>query len=215
LKLEQILAFKKSCEEQGNKTNTLRLKIQALRFFFDFLVAEGNILENPLKEIRQVDYSTSYTPHILTLAEVELFLNHINERSGNVRAAFTLMLCTGLTVAEIASLTAESFSFQEQRAWIKVRKRTVKVESSYCSEILWYYLEGITDVATLVFRLKRDSYRQILYRLSKETDIELTCTGLRVTYASGFLVKGLYRYEVAEKLGIKKLLLNFKPNKTN
>lgn len=100
--VEKFIVFQR---KRGLKPRSVARWMSALKGFFDFLIEEGYLEENPVSEIDRPKVSTPY-PNVLSEEEVkELILSPDNSKTGiRDRAILEIFYATGLRVSELVNL---------------------------------------------------------------------------------------------------------------
>lgn len=93
-------------KKQGLIPSSIARNLVAVRMFHRFLLAEGEIKDDPTSLVDSPSISKPL-PDVLTVAEVEIFLTRINgakKETARDRAIMELLYATGMRVSEVASL---------------------------------------------------------------------------------------------------------------
>jgi site-specific recombinase XerD len=117
LTAEHIREFLSGIRERGCKPNTILNRHRALSRFYGWLVAEGEVHENPLARIGPVAVPTEIQPHY-TAEEVERILRACDtHRLDGLRdkALVWVLYDSGLRAAEACGLRVEDLDWKEQR----------------------------------------------------------------------------------------------------
>lgn len=104
-----------SIEKWGNKPQTVNMRLRTLRQFFDFLVSEGYLAENPAARVEKL--STEKTLIIsMTNEQVKRLLAVPDRKTFTGLREYTLMtllLDTGLRLSEVSNLHLGDINFVE------------------------------------------------------------------------------------------------------
>lgn len=115
-----------SIEKWGNKPQTINMRIRTLRRFFDFLVIEGYLAENPAARVDTLE--TEETLIIsMTNEQVKRLLAVPDRKTFTGLREYTLMtllLDTGLRLSEVSNLCIKDINFVENH--IKVMGKGAK-----------------------------------------------------------------------------------------
>ena len=107
---------------QGRKPSTVNRKLVSLRIFFNWLVQQKLILDNPAENIKPVT-TQGLTPKWLTRQEQAALMRAVREKQNpRDEALITLILHTGLRVSEVASLIREDIFIGERSGKVIVRQ---------------------------------------------------------------------------------------------
>ena len=93
----------------GKSAASVTRFLASVKSFYHFLVAQGDLRENPVKGIT-ADRAEPKYPEILTAKEVELFLEQpqcVDDKGFRDRAMLELLYATGIRVSELISLNVE------------------------------------------------------------------------------------------------------------
>lgn len=99
--VRDYVLFKAIC---GSKGSTIRTRLNAVQYFFDFLLEEGYIKENYCKGV--VIKIAKTLPNVVPPGELKKIYDQIRANSGDLKhlAIFDLIYCTGLTLNQIIEL---------------------------------------------------------------------------------------------------------------
>jgi len=109
-----ILDFLESLYTEGLDSRSIARVLVSVRDFFEFLVFENLLLENPCQKIESPKVWKSL-PKVLSLEEVDLLLARPDtEKDLGIRdkAMLEVLYATGLRVSELISLTLEHLSLE-------------------------------------------------------------------------------------------------------
>jgi integrase/recombinase XerD len=107
--------------KDGISPRSIARKISAIRSYYDFLVSEGAIQENPAKTLDIPKYSVKL-PDILSVNEVQRIVCSLNKDTPEMirmLAMFHLLYATGLRVSELVSLRFDNLMIDTHKKTIK------------------------------------------------------------------------------------------------
>ncbi|MDC7224165.1 MAG: tyrosine recombinase XerD [Spirochaetales bacterium] len=146
--------------EEGLSSRTVSRIMSSLRSFFDYLIAARIRSDNPMDRLKAPPLTHSL-PQVLTIEEVDRFLNEIdtNKPFGvRDRTLFELIYSCGLRVSEAVDLTLENIFLQEGliRVLGKGDKERLVPLGEEAEHWLKYYLSDVRPLLTKPG--KRDSH---------------------------------------------------------
>ncbi len=104
--------FLASLRARGKKTRTIVRCVSALRRFYNFLLADGKILVNPLEDLEVPKFQVP-VPRVLTEEDMVALLNLPSGRQGlRDRTILELLYATGLRVSELISLRKSDINLE-------------------------------------------------------------------------------------------------------
>ena len=199
--------------ERRKKPKTINCHLNAIRRFYDFLrYEEGLRLSNPVKKGSSVRMPRPLPKHLKD-EEVEGLLHCV--RKPRDRALFTLILRTGLRVAEIAQLTVAAVDFRRGRILIHAGKgnkgRVVYISPDAMKALVAYLKFRPSCRSKHVFLVEKGpcrgqplSVRGIQKRMehyAKRSGIRASCHHLRHTMATQMLNAGAALATIQDLLG--------------
>src|SRR5215213_3713865 len=204
-------------------SSTVARKMAAIKSFFNFLIAEGQLRGDPGARMTapRVD---KYTPRAITPGEVERLLQQPSKDGDSAarrpeaardRAMLETLYATGMRVSELVALDCEDVNLLERYmrcAGRTTRERQVPLRES-AVEAIDYYLFKARPLLVLreenaLFlnhrgnRLTRQGFWLILKSYANKADIaDITPHTLRHTFATHALGRGANLREVQQLLG--------------
>lgn len=135
---------------RGNAKSSAARKLAAVRSFFRFLHAQGEIAANPARLVRSPRLAAR-NPRFLSVQEVETVLDlpdPSTEKGVRDRAIFELLYASGIRVGELVSLNVEDVSIEERFAKVvgKGRKERIVPFGEKAKEALQTYLRARRDI---------------------------------------------------------------------
>lgn len=223
LSLEQVKAqsvevYSQELLEQGKSPATVTRAISALKSFYNYLLEQGIVQENPVDEVVFVKVERKL-PHILTGEEVELFLKQPDGddiKGIRDRAMLELLYATGLRVSELTAMDLSDLDLtnglvycgeKEKRRSIPVLTETVQHLNRYLKHSRPYLISDPNDRALFVNmngeRMSRQGFWKLIkcYREKAGIQAEITPHTLRHSFAAHLLEDGADIHTVREIMG--------------
>jgi integrase/recombinase XerD len=216
--LEYILYLK----AQSYAEATVARKVAAVKSFFGFLQAEGEIKTNPTEQLASPKVG-KMLPKPLTVQEIDELLEQPARRTTpeakRDRAMLELMYATGLRVTELVSLDMQDVQLEGEKPYVRLigkgnRERQIPLLDQPVQELKEYIqlarprLVGERDEMALFVnrrgeRLTRQGFWLILKGYAQDAGIEgrVTPHTLRHSFATHMLRGGMDIHKVQELLG--------------
>lgn len=216
--LEYILYLK----AQSYAEATVARKVAAVKSFFGFLQAEGQIKTNPTEQLASPKVG-KMLPKPLTVQEIDELLEQPARRTTpeakRDRAMLELMYATGLRVTELVSLDLLDVQLEGEKPYVRLigkgnRERQIPLLDQPVQELKEYIqlarprLVGERDEMALFVnrrgeRLTRQGFWLILKGYAQDAGIEgrVTPHTLRHSFATHMLRGGMDIHKVQELLG--------------
>jgi integrase/recombinase XerD len=204
-------------------SSTVARKMAAIKSFFNFLIAEGQLRSDPGARMTapRVD---KYTPRSITPGEVERLLQQPAKdgdtaarrpEAARDRAMLETLYATGMRVSELVALDCDDVNLLERYmrcAGRTARERQVPLRDSAVEAIDYYLLQARPRLALreedALFlnhrgnRLTRQGFWLILKSYAEKAEIaDITPHTLRHTFATHALGRGANLREVQQLLG--------------
>jgi hypothetical protein len=141
------------------KNSTIALNLSSLRSFYNYLVSNGLLENNPFKRISNPKIEKKL-PNFLNQIEIEDLLEYYG-LDGPIYIRNRLMLeilyATGLRVSELVSITLDNINFSEKSIKVlgKGSKERIVFFGEYASDILDLYL---SDARLFLLNKKQSPY---------------------------------------------------------
>jgi integrase/recombinase XerD len=221
LNQNQVLDFILHLKSQSYAEATVARKVAALKSFFSFLQAEGELRSNPAESLASPKVGKAL-PKPLTVQEVDELLEQPLRRDTpdgrRDRAMLELMYATGLRVTELVSLDLSDIHVDGERPFVRLvgkgnRERQIPLLEQPAQEISDYIkfarprLVGESNEPALFVnrrgeRLTRQGFWLILKGYAAEAGIDqVTPHTLRHSFATHMLRGGMDIHKVQELLG--------------
>lgn len=220
---QHITSYLLDLKSRKYASSTVARKMAAIKSFFNFLIAEGELRGDPAARMTSPKVD-KYTPRAISLAEVERLLQQPGKHDGagtakpetaRDRAMLETLYATGMRVSELVALDCEDVDFNGgcmRCASKTVRERSVPLRQSAVAAIE-HYLSHARPMLVLreehaLFlnhrgnRLTRQGFWLILKSYANSAEIaDITPHTLRHTFATHALSRGADLREVQHLLG--------------
>jgi len=213
-----IITYLMNLQKKGNTTSTISRKLASIRCFFQYLLNNNEIKEDPTLNLKSPK-TEKKIPQILTVEEVNLLLSQ--PKQGNFKgtrdkAMLELLYATGLKVSEIVSLEIESIDLISSILIIKENEneqRVVPIGNIALQSLEDYIINyrsdkdlSIKDPLFINYSgsgLTRQGFWKIIKQYSKKSNINklITPQTLRHSFAVHLIENGADIKTVQEILG--------------
>jgi len=215
-----MLSYLLNLKERNYAATTVARKMAAAKSFFSFMVAEGNIKDNPTLNVTSPRVGKSL-PKPISISQAMLLLEQPAKQSTpeakRDRAILELLYASGMRVSELVSLNLDDinvdggdvrcFGKGHKERLIPIAPRAALTVKEYLQETRPRILHNDAEQALFLNlrgdRLTRQGLWQILkgYAKSAELDKEITPHTLRHSFATHMLNGGADLRSVQELLG--------------
>jgi len=214
-----MLSYLLNLKERGYVATTQARKIAAAKSFFSFMVAEGNLKNNPTENISSPSVGRSL-PKPISVSQVRLLLEQPTKQSTpdakRDSAMLSLLYASGMRVSELVSLNLDDikddgfvrcFGKGYKERLIPIYRQAALAVEEYIKEALPHLARSDEEKALFLNRrgdrLTRQGFWQILkgYARSAGLDVEITPHTLRHSFATHMLSGGADLRSVQELLG--------------
>ena len=215
-----MLSYLLNLKERGYAATTVARKVAAAKSFFSFMVAEGNIKDNPTQNVgsprvgKSLPKPISYRQAMLLLEQPAKLSTPEAKRD---KAMLELLYASGMRVSELMSLNLDSvdteggsvrcFGKGHKERVIPIAPRAALTLKEYLQEARSHQVHNDAEKALFLNRrgerLTRQGFWQILkgYAKSAELDVEISPHTLRHSFATHMLSGGADLRSVQELLG--------------
>jgi len=215
-----MLSYLLNLKERGYAATTVARKVAAAKSFFSFMVAEGNIKDNPTQNIgspkvgKSLPKPISYSQAMLLLEQPAKLSTPEAKRD---KAMLELLYASGMRVSELMSLNLDSvdteggsvrcFGKGHKERVIPIAPRAALTLKEYLQEARPHLVHNDAEKALFLNRrgerLTRQGFWQILkgYAKSAQLGTEITPHTLRHSFATHMLSGGADLRSVQELLG--------------
>lgn len=203
----QIKAFRNRLVEGGLKPKTVNAVLSALKSFYDYLVEEGELKNNPVDTSRLRIKEGQPLPGFMSKDELAVFLQWLSKTPAHVALAFRTLLATGLRLSEAAGLTPADIILMDNKGCVlRVRhgkgdkERYVPVlDAGVAGELLRFKAKRLDNRP--LFALSTHSFKSWARKCRLETGLNFHTHRCRHTVGTQLLQKGIPIDKVQEVLG--------------
>lgn len=214
-----VVGYLGSLKERGLAVSTISRNLASIRSFFNYLVAERYIQENPANDMESPKQEKKL-PKILSMKDIDLLLKQPNiEKVTGIRdsAMLELLYATGIRVTELIDLNINDINTDSGYIRCKgkgSKERIVPIGNLASQKVKFYINNSRTKLIkqsgdqSLFFnqhgkRLTRQGFWKILKKYTKQANIsrEITPHTLRHSFATHLLENGADLRSVQEMLG--------------
>lgn len=208
-----VMSYLYELEQQNKSGATISRNIASLNGFFQFLLQNDRVSENPVFGISRPEVSRK-TPEILTTEQVERFLaqpNLLEPKGVRDKAMLECMYATGLRVSELLALRVQDVNLQME--YIQCtnggRTRIVPLGSKAVEAVQAYLLLRKNNHDPVLFLnrngkpMTRQGFWKIVKSYAEQSGIpnNITPYVLRHSFAAHLLENGADLVSVQEMLG--------------
>ncbi len=219
---DAILSFMMELRNKRYADATVARKVAAVKSFFQFLHAEGDIPSNPTEELESPRVGKSL-PKPLTVQQVDELLEQPAKRATpealRDRAMLELLYATGLRVSELVSLDVDDLSLDARNPFARClgkgsKERLIPIHGQALRAVACYLDDGrkrlLRDKKQRALflnrrgdRLTRQGFWLILKQYARDAHLEVQVTPhtLRHSFATHMLRGGAPLRSVQELLG--------------
>ncbi len=200
LRPDTVEAYMGYLRDRGKKTRSIVRAVSALRGFFNFLLAEGNIVHNPLEELETPRFIMPI-PDVLSEEEMLMLLQMPSGSKTSVRdrTILELLYATGLRVSELIQLKKSDINLEGGFliASGKRSKERIVPLGEFSREAIKQYIEKEKPKGIFLFPNKRGEKltRQAVWKLigkygKKMEKTHISPHTIRHTFATHLLEGG-------------------------
>ena len=213
-----IKEYLEHLQEIGKKTSTVSRNLASIRSFYQYLVRNKKVLQDPTNNI-QAPKIEKRVPSILTAKEVELLLDQptdVDLKGIRDKAMLEFAYATGMRVTEIISLNLSDVNFEEAYVSCKTGTKqrniplgtmSLKALKDYVEDARPYLIKDDSVKSLFVNingkRLTRQGFWKIVKFYKEQAHItkEITPHVLRHSFATHLLQNGAEIKAVQSMLG--------------
>ena len=215
-----MLSYLLNLKERGYVPTTQARKVAAAKSFFGFMVAEGNMKDNPTQNVGSPKVGKSL-PRPISVSQVRSLLEQPTKLSApeakRDRAMLELLYASGMRVSELVSLNLDDVDTEEgyvrcfgkghKERLIPIYQQAALAVAEYVKEARPHLVPDSGERALFLNRrgdrLTRQGFWQILkgYAKSAKLDAAVTPHTLRHSFATHMLSGGADLRSVQELLG--------------
>jgi len=156
-----ILAYMSLCNKQGNKQITIACTVNCIKHYYDYLISEKAIIENPCSNVdiqgikRRTLYNT-FAPEeldaiykaFISSAPPNGICSHLTHKRNKVIAG--LLIYQGLRTEEIANLKTADVNMREGRIFIAGGRRTNERELPFEAHQVFDVIDYINETRKIL-----------------------------------------------------------------
>lgn len=213
-----IKKYTETISATGRSQATVSRVIATLRCFYNYLIMEGIVTENPAKLVKSAKVEKKL-PQILTTKEVELLLAQpdISDMKGcRDKAMFELLYATGIRVSELIDLDVDDVNLQigmlrcksgKAERLIPIYDEAQEAIADYLLRVRNAVISDYTEKALFTnmngSRMTRQGFWKIIKSYAKLADIkkDITPHTLRHSFATHLMENGADINDIKEMLG--------------
>lgn len=214
-----VLSYLLNLKERNYAATTIARKVAAMRSFFEFMVNEGNIKDNPSQNIASPKVGRAL-PKPISISQVRRLLDEPARQSKSEAqrdtAILHLLYASGMRVSELVSLNLNDvdlvggfvrcFGKGHKERIIPIAPRAAQAVDDYLKELRPRLIHSPEEPALFINargeRLTRQGLWQILKEYAKSVGLEgITPHTLRHSFATHMLSGGADLRSVQELLG--------------
>ena len=214
-----LLSYLLNLKERNYAATTMARKVAAMRSFFNFMVAEGSMKDNPSENIGSPKVGRSL-PKPISISQVRRLLEEPTKQSKPEAkrdvAILHLLYASGMRVSELVSLNLDDIDIEggyvrcfgkgHKERLIPIHERAAQAVAEYVKEARPRLAHSQDELALFLNargqRLTRQGLWQILKEYAKSAELEgITPHTLRHSFATHMLSGGADLRSVQELLG--------------
>lgn len=215
---ETIQGYLNHLRKDGKSSNTLARNLSSIRSFYQYLMIQNKVNENPAKNIK-LHTEQRKLPDILSADEVNLLLDQpqcINPKGFRDKAMLELLYATGMKVTELIDLDLDDVNIHlgiihcsgtNGGRMIPMYKTAAKALEEYIAKIRPLMIDSKDNKALFVnangARLTRQGFWKIIKSYAQSAGIhkDITPQTIRHSFASHLLENGADIKAIQEMLG--------------
>ncbi len=215
---DTLNAYLVQLKDSGKSENTIARNLSSIRSFYQYLMIQGKISENPAKNIKY-HIAERKLPDILTADEVNLLLDQpqcITPKGFRDKAMLELLYATGMKVTELVDLEIHDVNIHlgvihctgsNGGRMVPMYKTAAKALEEYIVKIRPLMVDSKENTALFVntngARLTRQGFWKIIkaYAQSAGINKDITPQTIRHSFASHLLENGADMKAIQEMLG--------------
>lgn len=215
---ELVQEYMNWMQGHGKSAASVTRFLASIKSFYNFLLAEGSVKENPARGVTSAKVERKY-PEILTAKEVELFLEQpqcVDAKGFRDHAMLELLYATGIRVSELISLDLDDLNLaagfircasKGKERIIPLYHTAVKALQDYVRNVRPQLIADSGEEALFVNmngeRMSRQGFWKIIKHYQEKAGIEkdITPHTLRHSFAVHLLENGADLRSIQEMLG--------------
>lgn len=192
IRTKDFTNFKIELLQEGKSDRTVNAIISCVRGFFDYLILEEKVENNPVANALHIRVRYKAIPP-LTNEQLHEFYQYNQKQKPNIRAAFHALMATGARVGEVAALKKGDFSIVDEKLFINIydakwnSDRKIPVMLAESARIIVDYVKSIDLYSEPAFRVSKRTLQTHANIFQKKTGIKFHCHIIRHTFATRLL----------------------------
>ncbi len=214
-----VVSYLLHLQKQGRTTATIARRLAALKTFYQFLVQERLLANDPTADLESPKQKKKL-PRVLTVKDVERLLSQprpVHPSGRRDKAMLEILYATGIRVSELVSLDVSDVNLNlgylrcvgkgDKERIVPVGSAAIRAVASYLEKAREELLRDRSETALFVNhqgrRLTRQGFWKIIKRYAREAGIDkpITPHTLRHSFATHLLENGADLRSVQELLG--------------
>jgi site-specific recombinase XerD len=190
VKVEQLRAYLGALQVARLKPSTIRTRCTIISCFFNWLLEEGIVKENPMLHLRRPKKPHQLRPIFTTDELVEIIQAAGDSRNPiRNRAIIYLLLDCGLRLSELSNLKATDYDARTSTLTINGKGSKVRLvrPGRHCREAFEQHL-ALTNGC--LWGANRGGLRDLIYRLGRKAGVKTYPHKFRHSFANRFLDAG-------------------------
>lgn len=208
VKATDVRAFLASLEEKGLKQRSIKLKLAAIKSFYQYCMEENLLKKNPTLSVSTPKLDDSL-PKYLSSRQVAILREHTRKDLRD-RALVETLYATGLRISELLNIKREDIKWESRQIWIrygKGKKVRFVLFTNECELRLNSYLDTRGVQSEYLFcnkkggRLSRVFVEKKFQEFSDELGFKIVPHMMRHTFATHLTEKNMDFSYIQELLG--------------
>lgn len=216
-----VLAYLRQLQQKGLASSTLARRINSLKSFYRFLVAEGLIKDNPISLMESIK-QWHKLPSVLSIDEVDRLLETSNlsgtgKLSLRNKAIFEILYATGIRVSELVNINQDDINLNvgylrcigkgNKERIIPIGKKATEAVMKYLQEERPRIVAKAQNRYLFLTKSGKRLTRQLVWQLIKDLshraglNQEISPHTLRHSFATHLLERGADLRSLQEMLG--------------
>jgi len=185
-----LRAYSAGLQKAGLKASTIRVRGTIISCFFNWLIGEGIIQENPMRRVRRPRKPHQHKEVFSTAELLAIFkaVEHSRSPARN-KAMLYVLLDTGLRADELISLKREQYNPTTSTFTINGKGERIRVVrlGRQCKQVFEEYLQGVNGY---IWGIKKEGFRDMVRRVGEKVGVKAHPHKFRHTFSVRFLDSG-------------------------
>lgn len=188
--VNHLRAYLASLQRAGLRAGTIRTRSVIISCFFNWLIEEDILQENPMRRVRR-PRKPRQRKEIFSAAELLAIFKaaECTRSPARNKAMLCILLDTGLRADELISLKREHYNPATSTFTIVGKGKRVRVVGlgRQCRQVFESYLQGVDG---RVWNIERGGFRDMVRRVGEKAGVKANPHKFRHTFANLFLGAG-------------------------